>query len=125
MKFLGFVEATEEEEPDEIEEKTKLMDEKEAQKYKEEQEVSKELRTAFDIHSNVSFCYIIIHVTLSDMCLDRHYFLFTLSQNRFRIYTNISLLNKNTYKYSTYIFEIHSFCQLEDPKIISIALKSI
>jgi len=48
----GFVEATEEEEPDEIEEKTKLMDEKEAQKYKEEQEVSKELRTAFDIHSN-------------------------------------------------------------------------
>ena len=55
MKFLGFVEATEEEEPDEIEEKTKLMDEKEAQKYKEEQEVSKELRTAFDIHSNVSF----------------------------------------------------------------------
>ena len=71
------------------------MDEKEAQKYKEEQEVSKELRTAFDIHSNVSFCYIIIHVTISDMCLD---FLFTLSQNRFRIYTNISLLNKNTYK---------------------------
>ena len=41
------------------------------------------------------------------------------------IHTNISLLNKNTYKYSTYIFEIHSFCQLEDPKIISIALKSI
>ena len=103
MKFLGFVEATEEEEPDEIEEKTKLMDEKEAQKYKEEQEVSKELRTAFDIHSNVSFCYIIIHVTLSDMCLDRHYFLFTLSQNRFRIYTNISLLNKNTYKCSKYL----------------------
>merc|ERR1712088_664295 len=31
--------------------KTKLMDEKEAQKYKEEQEVSKELWTAFDIHS--------------------------------------------------------------------------
>ena len=76
------------------------MDEKEAQKYKEEQEVSKELRTAFDIHSNVSFIYIIIHVTLSDMCLDRHYFLFTLSQNRFRIYTNISLLKKNTYKCS-------------------------
>ena len=73
--ILGFVEATEEEEPDEIEEKTKLMDEKEAQKYKEEQEVSKELRTAFDIHSNVSFCLL-----LFNQCLDRRrHFLFTLS----------------------------------------------
>ena len=67
------------------------MDEKEAQKYKEEQEVSKELRTAFDIHSNVSFCYIIIHVTLSDMCLDRHYFLFTLSQKIDSEYIQTSL----------------------------------